>query len=272
MAQDSEMDRMDLLHARQPNLTQARLTVVPFKLGIIRQRFDIPIFRSFDPQYAPLMDEPRGRNKSSPIVVPVEWIRYMRSLMTAEAWSWWKRPFMLMVNRRHMFDDLDPPSDDECRFENIMLPCNFIAVDKVTYTHSRVVSRLNYHDTSQLDPRRNNWFFEPHLFWKASMHNAEGLVRNVGTGLDVYTPVIRQQPEQWALNAHIEFFPDPPFEVTYDGKRATVRGYCLLGASVFGSTDSQDIPLRLCVRPRVWIHPTEWKLETAPVIPAVPVR
>ena len=255
---------MTKIQSTRPRL---RLPVIPYKLGIIKQRFDIATERSFDVQAGPLMDFPKGRTKGHTYTVPLEWIEYMQKLMTPDAWSWWKRPYMLMVNRRHKYDDLDPSDLDECQFENIMLPCNFIAIDQMTSTHGRVVGRMNTHDTRRLNPKKNNWFYEPYLFWKASMHNNEGLVRNVGLGFDVYTPVIRQRPEQWALLADIEFFPILPFAVEYEGRTEEVTGYCLLGASVLGHTATRDIPLRLCTKPREVIHPTIWHLDTLPVIP-----
>lgn len=246
-----------------------RLPVISYKLGIIKQRFDMPNIRSFDVQAGPLMDYPKGRNKGHTYIVPLAWIEYMKKLMTPQAWSWWKRPYMLMVNRRHRYDELDPPDLDECRFENIMLPCNFIAFDQMTSTHGRVVGRMNTDDPQKLHPKINNWFYQPYLFWKASMHNQEGMVRNVGKNFDVYTPVIRQLPEQWALLQDIELFPELPFAVEYEGRLEEVTGYCLLGANVLGHTETRDIPLRLCTRPRVIIHPTAWQLYTTPVIPSL---
>jgi len=252
---------MNTLQNRRP-----RLPLVPYKLGIIKQS-DKPTQRTFDPQTQPLMDYPKGRNKGHTYIVPLEWIEYMAKLMTPQAWNWWKKPDMMMVNRRHKYDEMDPPDSDECRFENIMLSCNFIAFDQMTDTHGRVVGRMNTYNTRNLNPLRNNWFYEPYLFWKASMHNQEGQVRNVGRGLDVYTPVIRQMPEQWALLDHVELFPKLPFDVEYEGKKETVTGYCLLGANVIGHAATRDIPLRLCTKPGELIHPTNWKLGTEPVIP-----
>lgn len=246
--------------------TRPQLPVIPYKLGIIKQRFGLKLERSFDVQAGPMMDHPKGVTKGHTIIVPWSWFEYMRKLMTAQAWWWWKRPDMLMVNRRHKYDEMDPPELDECRFENISLPCNFIAIDQVTNTHGRVVGRSNNFDTRNLDPNKNNWFYEPYLFWKASMQNKEGVIRNVGRGLDVYTPVIRQQPEQWIFLNNVEFFPKLPFDVEYEGKIETVTGYCLLGASVLGHTETRDIPLRLCTKPGELIHPTDWKLNTKPVV------
>jgi hypothetical protein len=248
--------------------TRPRLPVIPYKLGIIKQRFDMVFARSFDVQSGPLMDQPKGRNKGHTYIVPLPWIEYMQKLMTPQAWSWWKRPNMLMVNRRHKYDDLDPPDFDECRFENIMLPCNFIAFDYMTPTHGQVVGRMNTHNTKMLNPKINNWFYEPYLFWKASIHNEKGVIRNVGAGFDVYTPVIRQLPQQWALLEDIELFPKLPFIVEYEGRWEEVTGYCLLGACVLGHTATRDIPLRLCTKPQEVIHPTTWHLNTAPVVPA----
>lgn len=245
-----------------------RLPVVPYKLGIIKQS-DKPTQRSFDPQTQPLMDNPKGKNKGHTYVVPLKWIKYMAKLMTPQAWLWWKRPYAMMVNRRHKYDGMDPLDSDECRFENIMLPCNFIAFDQMTDTHGRVVGRMNTYDTTKLNPLRNNWFYEPYLFWKASMHSKEGVVRNVGRGLNVYTPVIRQKPEQWALLDYVELFPKLPFDVEYEGEKETVTGYCLLGANVIGHAATRDIPLRLCTKPDELIHPTTWKLDTEPVIPEI---
>ena len=241
-----------------------RLPVIPYRLGIIKQK-TTPTDRTFDPQTQALMDNPIGVNKGHTYIVPLEWMNYMKRLMSDAAFRWWLYPDTMMVNRRHKYDGLEPPSDDECRFENISLPCNFIAFDQMTATHGRVVGRMNTHNTASLDPNKNNWYNEPHLFWKASMRNSEGDVRKVGSALDVYTPVIRQLPEQWANLGHIELFPPLPFFMEYEGIEEMVTGYCLQGASVYGHTLTRDIPLRLCRTSGELLHPIAWRLTTKPV-------
>lgn len=243
----------------------SRLPVVPYRLAIIKQKVGEVLERTFDPQTNPTMNEPIGMNKGAPVIIPIEWIEWMRNLMDAKAHAWWIRPDMMMVNRRHKYDGLYPPSTDECRFENIMLPCNFVAIDQLTPTHARLVSRKTSDNPKLLDPKVNNWMNEPWLFWKGSAHNKEGKIIKVGTELDMFTPAIRSKPELWANRVHLEEFPELPFEVVYEGKAEIITGYCLQGASVYGHALTRDIPLRLARTAGELIHPTKWMLAEKPV-------
>ena len=178
---------------------------------------------------------------------------------------------MLVFNRNHRWDSSGGAIDSDWpRAENLCYPCNFLSFDKFTPTHARVVGHMNTLDTRILDPLKNNWYYEPHLFSKCTMHNLKGEVRNVGTSYHVYHPVIRGEPEQWAHRDRIEFFPNLQFTVMHKGKPTIVTGYCLRGANVWGHTKEEDIPLRLAHVPGELIHPyPEWKLYEKPVPPEV---
>jgi len=246
--------------------------VLPYRLGIVKQRLppEVDFFRLFDVQYTPLQDEPKGRTKGHTVLVPDAWFVYMKKLMTTVAYDWWRHPGSLNFNKHYVNDGTPTPGKDRPYCENITMGCNFIAFDKMTETHGRVVSRSNKFDPRLLDPAKNNWYFEPHLFWKATAHNVQGKVINVGAGLNVYHPAIKNRPEQWLiLEPYVELFPRLPLTVTVDGKKITVTGYILRGASVIGRTlEAGDIYLLQARVPgeRVFTTP-EFRLDTVSVIP-----
>ena len=252
-------------------INTAAPSVLPYKIGIVKQRFppEVEFFRLFDVQYTPLQDSPKGRTKGHTVRVPPGWFDYMRKLLLSRAYNWWRRPGMLNFNKHYKNDGTESPGNDQPVCENITMPCNFIAFDKMTETHGRVVSRNHKFDTRLLDPKKNNWYFEPHLFWKASAHNLQGKVINVGSGFDVYHPAIKQLPEQWLiLKPYVELFPSLPLQVTLAGRKLIVTGYILRGASVIGRTEKGDIYLLQARVPGERIFPTpEFWLETTSVIP-----
>lgn len=279
---------------------ESRLPVIPYRLGIIKQDLQTTLERDWDVQARKMHDNSRTLTKGNTYLVNDDWVIYMKRIMTYEAWWWWiGEEFMLMINRTSKWGS--GPPDEEPKFECIGLPCNFIALDKFTTTHARVVAKdsVNYKAMQLLDHKKDNWFYKPTQYWKCTMHQLSGEVRLVGAALHVYTPVIRQQPEQWILYKDIpvsgirqavnrlvgwfapsllgvpqysavELFPELPMDVTYEGKRYTIAGYALLGASVYGHAAEMDVPLRLCRVPGELRHPCpEWKLSEKPVPPEV---
>ncbi len=250
---------------------KTRLPVITNRLGIVKQDLVTPLYRQWDVQAGSLMDNPKGTGKGHTYIVYWPWFEYAQRIMSKEAYNWWKREFMLVFNRNHRWDSSGGAIDSDWpRAENLCYPCNFLSFDKFTPTHARVVGHMNTLDTRILDPLKNNWYYEPHLFSKCTMHNLKGEVRNVGTSYHVYHPVIRGEPEQWAHRDRIEFFPNLPFTVIHKGKPTKVTGYCLRGANVWGHTEQEDIPLRMAHVPGELIHPyPEWKLYEKPVPPEV---
>ena len=257
-----------------------RLPVVPYKLGIIMQDLrpseleaaeQQPTGQVVQAREANDTPKPFGNTKGSPILVVDDWYHYMRKLMSQKAWEWWGVwPSMLMKNR-----DDDHWANPETypgklpHFECILLPCNFVASDKKTNQFSRIISRSSV-NVPPLDPAKNNWFYEPWMFSKATMHTVSGNVQLVGNGFHVYTPIIRQAPEIWIETSFVEWFPALPMTVTYQGKAHVITGYCLQGASVYGHAENEDIPLRLATKPGECLHPCpEWILRELPVPPEV---
>jgi hypothetical protein len=257
-------------------LSGDRLPVVPYQLAIITQNWESSAWDSDSQvvQACPLMDYPKGTLKGHTYVVSDTWVLYMRNLLGERAWKWWIQTDVrnyLMINRgsKWNFDG----NTDEPAFEDIALPNNFVALDKFTDTHARIINRhsLNF-EVGSLDSAHDNWFYKPYQFWMATtQRNAEPHeVGRIGDGTYwVYTPVMGQR-EQWIQNSRIEMFPPLPMDVTNQGKRYTITGYALLGASVYGHAAEMDIPLRLCRTLGEWIEPcNEWHLQTKPVPPEI---
>jgi hypothetical protein len=241
--------------------------VIPYYLGIITQDKTVPLTFAHEVQACPLQDVPISVNKGHTYQVSDQWVYYMAELLTPAAWRWWiAMENMLMINRPSKWGS--GPDNEEPMFENIGLPNNFVAIDKLTSTHGRVVGRSSTNtDTSVLDPARDNWHYKPTEYWMATTQSkADRSVGHVGDGsYHVYTPVIRQAPEQWIHLGRVELFPIVPTTVTYQGAAHYITGYSVLGANVYGHTETMDVPLRI-VTNGVATHPCpEWRLLTAPV-------
>lgn len=251
-----------------------RLPIVPYDLGIITQLWETSAWDGDSQvvQACPLMDYPQGRLKGHTYLVSDAWVLYMKRILTDKAWKWWIQTDVrnyLMINRgsKWNFDG----NTDEPAFEDIALPNNFVAMDIHTYTHSRIINKHSLHfDVSTLDPAKDNWFHKPTEYWMATtQRNAPPHeVRRIADGTYfVYTPVIGQR-EQWIQRARVEYFPKLPMDVTYQGRRYTITGYILQGASVYGHAAEMDIPLRLVRFIGELIEPCpEWHLQTRPVPP-----
>ena len=239
-----------------------RLPVSPYPLGIIKMRTD-PLQRENDPQTLAMMDYPSGSNKGHTIHILRAMYDYLKKIQSAKAHAWLFRPQTMMTNKPHEWDGTG--NNDPCMFENIGLPCNFVAMMEFTITHARVVSRLNTADLSTLDPAWHNWEHMPTEFWKATMRNADGRVFKVGSGLDVYTMVVRQLPGLWIPLRDVERFPTLPMVVTYEGTPYTIDGYCVKGNEVYGHTADFDVPLRTVGKDGLQHPCPEWTLITPPV-------
>lgn len=249
---------------------RVRLPVMSGTLGIITQDLVTPMERAGDVQVAPLHDAPRWGDhpKDGTYKVADNWVLYMKTQMTQKAFEWWiVNENTLMINRPSKWGSGWPWQQP--MFENIALPCNFVELDDFRYGHARVVSRSSVNfDTSTLDPAKDNWFYKPTQFWKATRHVPSGKVYLVGSELHVYTPVIKQKPEIWLNTKRIELFPTLPMPVTYKGVQYIITGYCLRGASVYGHAAEMDIPLRLARVPGECEHPCpEWRLIEKSVPP-----
>lgn len=253
-----------------------RLPIVPYKLGIIKQdlrpgEIGADTGTTITVQARKMNDSPKIGSKGDTVVVSDAWYIYMRKLMTQKAWEWWGVwPNMLMINR----DDSkwwDENSTEMPRFECIALPNNFIASDLFINGFARVIARDSQHfDTSKLNPAKDNWYYFPWQFWKATAHNDFGQIWLVGSSFHVYTPVIKEEPDLYIERDFVEWFPELPMNVTYEGAQYTILGYATLGASVYGHAIEKDIPLRLARKSGECIHPCpEWKLNEKPVPPEI---
>ena len=267
-------------HSGDVQYEKKRLPVVPYKLGIVKEdlRKDMAETGTENTvQVRKAHDNPKPIEtvKGDTIVVSDAWYYYMRKLMTEKAWEWWGvLGFLLMKNRTddHWAQPEKYPNALP-RFECIVLPLNFIASDKVTGDYSRIIARDSRNfKTSTLDPKIDNWFYRPWQFSKATTHKTltGGGINLVGSGFHVYTPIIREEPELWVRTDFVEWFPSLPMDVTYQGRKYNITGYCLQGASVYGHAEEMDIPLRLVRKPGELEHPCpEWTLHELPVPPEV---
>ncbi|MCX6057727.1 MAG: hypothetical protein NTW69_06220 [Chloroflexi bacterium] len=238
------------------------------RYGIIRLPVVTSTQMAFDPATNAAMDHPLGTNKGHTMIVPLAWYNYFKLLQSPAAHNWIFKPYCMMTNLPHWLDGVTGGTEatDPIRFECLILPCNFFEMVSETDTHVQIRARTTQSATARaLNPAINNWFHEPHLFWKAQMRNVAGDLRNVGNELDAYTAVMKQQPELWTHKKDVEMFPPLPFTLA----QGTVTSYRLEGASVYGRTDAGEIPLRLVRRPGEWIQNPNWKLTTKPVVPAL---
>ena len=245
-----------------------RLPVVPYHLGIIRQDLVelADTGMTITVQARKMNDTPKIGSKGDVMVVSDKWYGYMRKLMTQTAWEWWGVwPRMLMINRLSKWSD--ETSTEMPKFECIALPNNFIAADYFIGGFAHVMARDSRNfNTDVLNPEVDNWFFKPWQFWKCTAHDDNGNVFLVGSSLHVYSPVIREEADIYIQEDFVEWFPDLPMNVTYQGKTHMITGYCLKGASVYGHAETMDIPLRLARVPGELLHPCqEWKLNENPV-------
>lgn len=240
------------------------------RFGIIRLPVVTSTERTFDPATNAAMDHPLGTNKGHTMIVPLAWYNYLKLIQTPAAHNWIFKPNSMMTNLPHWLDGITGGTEatDPIRFECLILPCNFFEAISETTTHVQIRARSTQSATAKsMNPALNNWFNEPHLFWKAQMRNVAGDIRNVGNALDAYTAVMKQLPELWVHKKDVEMFPTLPFNVIYNLASYTVTSYRLEGASVYGRTDNIEIPLRLVRQPGEWIQNPGWVLGTKPVVP-----
>ncbi len=195
-------------------------------------------------------DLPTRPNKGHTIPVTNQWRRYLPKIQTAQAYNWLVEPYTLWINRTDWMC--------ECIGSGYG---NFVEIigkspDGQYYEIRASAYNANLDTT---DPAVFNWFKFPQLFGKCTARRKDGSILNVGAGLDVYMPIIKQTETLWVYAAEVELFPAYP---------TGVDGYVLQGASIYGHTKSdQLIPLRLARKAGELIEPTDWHLKTGSVIP-----
>ena len=198
----------------------------------------------------------------------------MSQIQTAPALRWAIEPHVLWINDRYKGDsawpDVDPqgnaPSDAEPISECIWYPCNFIAYDYRVgdWFHLLAYDSLSPPTNAQTD----NWFTKPYLWGKAQARTIEGTkIINVGSGLDVYLPMIKKTAHTWMHFSQLEMFPELPF--TLDDGNVIIR-YELQGTDVIGQTQSGTfLYLRKVGKFTGTSEPFGWHLATRAVIPPV---
>jgi hypothetical protein len=211
-------------------------------------------------------------NKGSTMPITTAWLKFLDNFHTPQASNWLWTPFMLWINKRFIGDTLGSTLADGASLvpmpECITGSCNILRVTGETPTHYIVWALPTDTDISKLDPKRTNWKNFPWVFWKAQARTRTNQIQNVGAGLDVWQMNIRKPKNTHYIHkSRFTLFQKPPFTVTYNYKSYNIIGYQFIGASVYGISDNHDrIPLLICEKPGVIIHPTEWR-GGQPVIP-----
>ena len=188
---------------------------------------------------------------------------YVKKIQSRSAASWVLAPWMLWINRAYNGDGTDATEKDLLP----MAECigagygNFIEIiGEVTSRAGKFYELrcFEYDDPMRYDPLLT-WQNRPTLFGKCTARRRkDGVIMNVGDGLDCYFPNMKRTAHLWISANDVELFPPLP---------AGIRNYALDGASVYGWDGLQYHPLRLARKPGELIEPTAWRLQTGSVIP-----
>lgn len=213
-------------------------------------------------------DIPVSPTKGHTIPVMQGWRDYLRKIQSPEAYRWVFAPYMLWINRTYVGDSLeDEPKDAVPMAECIGAGYgNYVEILRTVTSKGKVYHEIKASHygmgTSQLDPAKFNWRTHPTMFGKCTARRkSDGSILNVGDGLDAYFPIIKRSPYLWICGDDVELLPPLPAGMTH---------YALEGASVYGWTGSEYIPLRIAERPGQLEHPHPgWRLNTPSVIPPV---
>ena len=209
-------------------------------------------------------DIPVSPTKGHTIPVLPAMQEYLKKIQSPQAYKWVFAPWMLWINRSYVGDGTDATDKDAVP----MAECigagygNFIEIiGEVTTRAGKFyeIRCFNHDDPMRYSPLLT-WYNRPTLFGKCTARRrADGSILNVGDGLDCYFPNIKRTNHLWISAADVELFPPPPYGVL---------NYAVQGASVYGWTGWEYIPLRIAERPGQLEHPTDWKLQTGSVVPA----
>lgn len=208
-------------------------------------------------------DIPVSPNKGHTIPVLPAMREYLKKIQSVQAYKWLMQPWMLWINRSYVGDGEDATDKDAVP----MAECigagygNFVEIIGEITTRAGKFYELrafSHDDPMNYNPLIN-WYNRPTLFGKCTARRrADGSILNVGDGFDVYFPNLKREAHCWISAADVELFPPPPYGVL---------NYAVQGASIFGWTGWEYIPLRIAERPGQLEHPTDWKLQTGSVIP-----
>lgn len=159
-------------------------------LAYVLHDFNRP-FDKYEPDAITLQDNGKRTDKGRTIPVRSNWWKYIEKINSPLGYKY-ARGHGMWINRDY---DSDTPYSI-AQAESIISGGNFVAYDAETATHLRILSFPNNMDTSKLDPAIYNWRNMPYMFWKAcAVKNGSEKVINVGEGLDVYFPIICNEPK-----------------------------------------------------------------------------
>jgi hypothetical protein len=189
----------------------------------------------------------------------------MKLQMTQKAWELWgTEPYFYMKNIVDKWADPEGHAGVEPQFVCQVMSLNFVCAYYFQNEFARLVAMDSRHfDTRLLTKEANNHFTEPWLYHKGSTHTTigGGKVGLVGNEQHMYNPLLYDPRDGIGVfieKGFVEWFPDIPMLVTYNGVQHSIDGYCLEGQEVWGHTDEIDVPLQIFVNGKLeWPCP-EW--------------
>lgn len=255
------------VYVERPDTRWARVNVSP-------DPFLLPDSAANEVCYIPVADGPISTdNKGSTIGLSLTLFNYLDNFHTKAASNWMRTPYMLWINRPYVGDPLGSTlkegADPTPRAECITASGNILRVIGETPTHYEVWAWPTSENINRYNPAHFNWKNYPWIFFKATARTRQGTIQNVGAGLDVYHMNVRKPMNRHYIHkSRVSLFTQPPFTVTYEGRRHTVTDYQFIGASVYGITDEDKrVPLLLAERPGQADYKTEWRGPGQTVIP-----
>jgi len=242
----------DQKYEPKPSVPLGMLPFVPGrKYGIVKVSKEWPAGEwnaTITASAQPMQDRPIGIGKGNTIPIFDNWWIYLEKINThPKAMEFWRSVGWLWINIPYLEEGKTP------RAESVMSCSNIVSWDEEIMGHARLLSFPWDMDTTILDPRENNWWKRPDLFWKACSYNLAGNVFNVGYAIDAFAPRIHLTELWMDIAEYIEVFPE-------EG-----REYRFWGTDIY----DDDQPL-LTVRNGVrTFHDPNWKINTPSVIPPV---
>ena len=200
-------------------------------------------------------DIPRSKLKGHTIPVLPAMRDYLYEIQDKDAADLVLTPNHLWINR-----DDSMAECIGCGYGNFLEIINSMTTIGGTFFE---INALEYDiNTTTLDPKKFNWFTHPTIFGKeTARRKSDHAIMNPGDGKDCYFPNMKRSRHLWIHSDFVELFPPLP---------SGILAYVVEGASVYGWTGEQLVPLRLARTPGELLHPTKWKLLTGSVIPSPP--
>ena len=231
------------------------------------------------PPSVPLQGRTNVSGKGNPIHVRAPWWRYIQEYSTAAEYKYARSVGKWWINRNYQ----QGKAYSTALAESIICPFNFVEFSG--YQDGCGIVRAFSANENPFDnffPGLMNWHNYPHLFQKIVSYKG-GQIGRVGSGWDVFVPLLQENPLYLPLG-RVEMFPTLPFHgmvtdifglnvrMDADGTWVDkleafvsfdVLEYRLRGASVWGRIgDERWICLRLSEALGQCAEYTTWHLQT----------